>query len=225
VWLNALSPVLIGLGLLAFFLEFKLPSHGAFALVGAVLLGAVFLGHYVAGFSGHEPILVFAIGLILLALEAAFFHSAGFLGLVGLLMMFGSLVWSMADLWPNEPLTISGGVFIAPLLNVGLGAVIAVALSVAIARFLPRAWLWDKFVINATVSSVAQKAGGGSDVETDTLVGRRGLAMTALRPAGQIEIDGRRYEARAPLGTIDAGVAVVVTGREDFSLTVERADA
>jgi membrane-bound serine protease (ClpP class) len=225
VWLNEFSAGLIGLGLLAFFLEFKLPSHGAFALAGAVLLGAVFFGHYMAGFSGHEPILVFALGLILVALELAFFHSAGFLGLVGLFMMFGSLVWSMADLWPNQPLTISGGVFIAPLLNLGLGLVIAVVVAVAIARFLPRAWLWDRFVINATVSSVAQKSGGGSDVETTSLLGRRGLAMTALRPAGQIEIDGRRYEAKVAIGVIDPGMAVVVTGREDFALTVERADA
>ena len=225
VWLNALSAVLIGLGLLAFFLEFKLPSHGAFACTGAALLGLVFLGHFVAGFSGHEPILVFALGLVLVMLELAFFHSAGFLGLVGLLMMFGSLVWSMADLWPNQPLTFSGGVFIAPLLNLGLGLVIAVVVAVAIARFLPRAWLWDRFVIKATVSSAAQKAGGGSEVETDSLVGRRGLVMTALRPAGQIEIDGRRYEAKTAIGVIDPGMAVVVTGREDFALTVERADA
>jgi membrane-bound serine protease (ClpP class) len=223
VWLNEFSAVLIGLGLLAFFLEFKLPSHGAFALGGAVLLGAVFLGHYAAGFSGHEPILVFAIGLILVALELAFFHSAGFLGLIGLFMMFGSLVWSMADLWPNQPLTFSGGVFIAPLLNLGLGLVIAVVVAASIARFLPRAWLWDRLVIKATVSSVAQKAGGGSEIETDSLVGRRGLVMTALRPAGQVEIDGRRYEAKVAIGVLDPGVAVVVTGREDFALTVERA--
>jgi membrane-bound serine protease (ClpP class) len=224
VWLNEFSAVLIGLGLLAFFLEFKLPSHGAFVLAGAILLGLVFLGHYVAGFSGHEPILVFAIGLVLVALELAFFHSAGFLGLIGLFMMFGSLVWSMADLWPNQPLTFSGGVFIAPLLNLGLGLVIAVVVAVAIARFLPRAWLWDRLVINATVASVAQKASGGSEVETASLVGRRGLVMTALRPAGQIEINGRRYEAKVAIGVIDPGVAVVVTGREDFALTVERAD-
>ncbi len=225
VWLNAFSAALIGLGLLAFFIEFKMPSHGAFAMGGVLLLGLVFLGHYVAGFSGHKPVLIFAVGLILLALEMLFFHSAGFLGLVGLLMMFGSLVWSMADLWPNQPLTISGGVFLTPLLNLFFGLAIAVAVAAAIARFLPRAWLWDRFVINATVSSVAQKAGGASEIETDSLVGRRGLVMTALRPAGQIEIDGRRYEAKAPLGTIDAGVAVVVTGREDFALSVERADA
>ncbi|HXC02639.1 MAG TPA: hypothetical protein VNU49_08310, partial [Opitutaceae bacterium] len=160
VWLNEFSAVLIGLGLLAFFLEFKLPSHGAFVFTGAVLLGLVFLGHYVAGFSGHEPILVFAVGFILVAMELAFFHSAGFLGLVGLLMMFGSLVWSMADLWPNQPLTFSGGVFLAPLLNLGLGLVIAVVVAVAIARFLPRGLFLDRLVVGATVASSLQVAGG-----------------------------------------------------------------
>ncbi|HXB02844.1 MAG TPA: hypothetical protein VNV15_08515, partial [Opitutaceae bacterium] len=160
VWLNEFSAVLIGLGLLAFFLEFKLPSHGAFACTGAALLGLVFLGHYVAGFSGHEPILVFAVGFILVALELAFFHSAGFLGLVGLLMMFGSLVWSMADLWPNQPLTFSGGVFLVPLLNLSLGLVIAVVVAVAIARFLPRGLFLDRLVVGATVASSLQVAGG-----------------------------------------------------------------
>ncbi|MGA3008313.1 MAG: NfeD family protein, partial [Opitutaceae bacterium] len=100
----------------------------------------------------------------------------------------------------------------------------AVVFAAALARFLPRTWMWDKLVMKATVASSAQQAGAGSDVETDALVGRHGLAMTALRPAGQIEIDGRRYEAKSGLGTIDAGATVVVTGRDDFALTVERAD-
>ena len=218
VWLNEFSAVLIGLGLLAFFLEFKLPSHGAFVFTGAVLLGLVFLGHYVAGFSGHEPILVFAVGFILVAMELAFFHSAGFLGLVGLLMMFGSLVWSMADLWPNQPLTFSGGVFLVPLLNLSLGLVIAVVVAVAIARFLPRGLFLDRLVVGATVASSLQVAGG-------ELVGRHGVAVTALRPGGQIEIDGRRYEAQVALGAIDPGTTVVVTARSDFNLIVERKDA
>jgi membrane-bound serine protease (ClpP class) len=225
VWLNTFSAALIGLGLLAFFVEFKMPSHGAFALGGVVLLGLVFLGHYVAGFSGHEPILIFAVGLILLALEMIFFHSAGFLGVVGLLMMFGSLVWSMADLWPNEPLTFSGGLFLVPLLNLFFGLAIAVAFALGLVRFLPQTWMWNKLVLNATVASAAQQAGAATDGAMGALVGQRGVVVAALRPAGQIEIGGRRYEANTPLGTIEVGAAVVVTGCADFSLTVERADA
>lgn len=227
VWLNALSPVLIGLGLLALFIEFKTPGFGVFGTAGIALITLVFLGHFVAGFSGHEPLLFFALGAVLLALELVFFHSAGFLGVIGLLLMAGSIVWSMADLWPNEPLTFSGGVFIAPLLNLGLGTAIAVVLAVALIRFLPRGWFWDRLVIGATVSSSAQAAGGAPEaaVAVGALVGRRGVAMTALRPAGQIEIDGRRYEAQAALGVIDPGTAVVVTARSSFNLIVERADA
>lgn len=227
VWLNALSPVLIGLGLLALFIEFKTPGFGVFGTAGIALITLVFLGHFVAGFSGHEPLLVFALGAVLLALELVFFHSAGFLGVVGLLLMAGSIVWSMADLWPNEPLTFSGGVFLAPLLNLGLGTAIAMVLAVALMRFLPRGWFWDRLVIGATVSSAAQAAGGAPEAAAavSALVGRRGVAMTALRPAGQIEIDGRRYEAQAALGVIDPGMAVVVTARSNFNLIVERADA
>lgn len=225
VWLNKLSPVLIGLGLLAFFLEFKMPSHGAFALAGAGLIALVFVGHFVAGFSGHEPLIVFALGVILVALELMFFHSAGFLGLVGLLLMFGSIVWSMADLWPNQPVNFSGGVFLVPLINLTLGIVIAVALAAALARFLPKTWMWNRLVLSETVGSTAQKAGAAPEAAMDALVGRRGTAVTALRPAGQVEIDGRRYEAQAALGVIEPGMTVVVTQRSDFCLIVERTEA
>jgi membrane-bound ClpP family serine protease len=49
--------------------------------------------------------------------------------------------------------------------------------------------------------------------------------VTALRPAGQIEVDGHRYEALATLTAIDAGAGVVIRGRSDFGLLVEKADA
>jgi membrane-bound serine protease (ClpP class) len=55
VWLNAISPVLLGLGVLALFIEFKTPGFGVFGISGIVLLALVFLGGYVAGLSGHEP--------------------------------------------------------------------------------------------------------------------------------------------------------------------------
>ena len=39
-----------------------------------------------------------------------------------------------------------------------------------------------------------------------------------------MEIAGRRYEASVAVGVIDAGAAVVVCGRSDFGLVVEKAD-
>ena len=44
-----------------------------FGVVGILCLGVVFLGNYVAGFSGHEPMLFFILGLALVAVEIFFF--------------------------------------------------------------------------------------------------------------------------------------------------------
>ena len=65
VWLNAISTILLGVGLLALYIEFKTPGFGIFGIVGIICLAIVFLGSYVAGLSGHEPMLVFGLGLIL----------------------------------------------------------------------------------------------------------------------------------------------------------------
>ena len=58
-----------------------------------------------------------------------------------------------------------------------------------------------------------------------SLAGRQGVVVSALMPSGQIEIDGRRYEARVAVGTIEAGATVIVVRRGDFDLVVERAGA
>ena len=100
----------------------------------------MFLGSYVAGLSGHEPMLFFGLGVVMVAVEIFFFPGIVILALGGLVLMLGSLVWSMADLWPNEPLAVawSADAFVAPLGNVALGMVIAAGLAVAAEFFLSR---------------------------------------------------------------------------------------
>ncbi len=226
-YLTGLSPILLGLGLLALFIEFKTPGFGIFGIAGILLLAIVFLSNYVAGFSGHEPLLVFAVGLLLVALELFFFPGVIFVALLGLALMLGSLVWAMADIWPGQPLTVawSGDAFVAPLQNLGLGMVLAVVLGAALARYLPSGWVWDKLVVRSAVGGSAQVAGlsPGESAGVAALIGQRGVAVTVLRPSGQIELNGRRYEAIVEVGAIDAGDAVQVCGRTDFALIVEKA--
>ncbi len=225
VFLRSLAPILLGVGLLALYIEFKTPGFGAFGIAGIACLAVVFLSNYVAGLSGHEPMLVFGLGLVLVALEIFFMPGAVIFALSGLMLMLGSLVWSMADLWPNEPLSgaWSADVFTAPLANLGMGLAIAAGLGLAFARFLPRGWFIDKLIVHTTVGGAAQVAGGGveSSSALGGLVGSVGVAATSLRPGGQVEIDGRRYEARSELGAIERGATVVVRAHSDFGLIVE----
>ncbi len=226
-YLTVATPVLMGLGLLALFIEFKVPGHGWFGAVGVVLLGLVFFGHYVAGLSGHEPVLGFVLGLLLLAVEIFFLPGVFVLAAGGLTLMLGSLLWAMADLWPNEPLRLSGEAFIQPLGSLGLGLGIAVAAGGLLLRYLPKGLFWDKMILHAAVATSAQVAGVApqSAPGIDGLIGRRGIAATALHPGGQVEIDGRRYEAMVEVGDIAPGAPVLVRGRTDFALVVEKAGA
>lgn len=225
-YLNAIAPLLMGLGVLCLFIEFKTPGFGIFGIAGIGLLAVVFLGHYVAGFSGHEPMILFALGLLLLAIEVFFFPGIAVMAVSGVALMLGSLVWAMADIWPDQPLTIatSGDVFLRPLFNLGAGLALALVLGVVLARFLPKGWLWDRMVLQAAVGTAAQVAGKAPDLAANTagLIGQQGVVVTPLRPGGEVEIDGRRYQAQLELGTAAAGTPVVVIGRTDFGLKVER---
>ncbi len=229
VWLNAISSLLLGAGLLALYIEFKTPGFGVFGVVGIVCLAIVFLGSYVAGLSGHEPMLVFALGLALVAVEFFVFPGVIVFALTGLLLMLGSLVWSMADLWPNEPISVawSSDAFVRPLGNLGLGFAIAIALALALAKLLPRGWFFQRLAVSGASVGAAQAAGLPTSERTalpgtEGLVGRTGVAATGLYPSGQVEIEGRRFEARLEVGSAPAGTRIIVRRRTDFGLLVDR---
>ncbi|MBW7895283.1 MAG: ATP-dependent Clp protease proteolytic subunit [Opitutaceae bacterium] len=223
VALNAVVPLLLGLGLLALFIEFKTPGFGIFGIAGMVLLGLVFLSQFVAGFSGHEPVLIFALGLLLIAVEIFFFPGTVVMALSGVILMLGSLLWAMADIWPNEPVVISGDLFMGPLINLSLGLVVAIGGAVVVLRFLPRGWFWDRMILNAAVGQTQSAAIAAP--AASKLVGRTGVAATDLFPSGQVEIDGRRYEAKVGVGSIEAGQTVVVVAEQEFGLLVEAVEA
>ena len=225
-YLNGLTPILMGLGLVCMFIEFKTPGFGTFGITGLTLLGIVFFSQFVAGLSGHEPVLFFLLGVTLVVIELFVLPGMMVFVVSGVALMLGSLVWAMTDLWPGEPIPLSGDVFVRPLLNMMAGVVLAVVLFLALLKFLPQGGLWGRMVLDAVVAgeplAARALAGGGNDEPTASdLVGETGIAATGLFPSGQVDIGGRRYEARLAVGHADAGTPVRVTGLAEFGLAVE----
>jgi len=62
----------------------------------------------------------------------------------------------------------------------------------------------------------------GVDPEILHLKGKKGIAITTLRPSGKINIEGKNYDALAESGMIDKGTAIVVTKVETAQLYVEK---
>ncbi len=222
------SPVLMGLGLLGLFIEFKTPGFGWMGITGILLLLLVFFGHYAAGLSGHEPAALFVLGVALVLAELIFFPGVVVVALSGVCFMLVSLVWAGADLWPNEPLTVavSGDVFMRPALNLAIALLMAGGLFAVFLKYLPKTSLYRHLAVQGASEAPAQLAGLApqSVGELAGLVGRRGVAVTALFPSGEVEVGGRRYQAKLELGFVDANSPVIVTGHTDFGLRVEKAE-
>ncbi|MGA0853552.1 MAG: NfeD family protein [Luteolibacter sp.] len=222
-YLTSLTPILLGLGLLALFIEFKTPGFGVFGITGGILLGIVFFGHHVAGLSGHEPVLLFLLGVSLVIIEIFLFPGTMVAALTGVAMILASLVWMMLDLWPGEPVSISGDVLLRPLVNVMAGIVLAALSFVLLLRFLPKGGPWGGMVLESAVGGEpnAATADGVSSNSEENLIGQTGKAVTALFPSGQVELSGKRYEAKLAMGFAEAGTLVKVAGVSEFGLIVE----
>jgi membrane-bound serine protease (ClpP class) len=145
------------------------------------------------------------------------------MAVTGVMLMFGALVWSMVDYWPQQPIEWSGATFVRPATNILLGGALTVILALALARFLPKGWFFTRLAVAGQAGSTSQQAGlpPTATTKAHSLVGARGVVATGLFPSGQIEIEGRRYEARLDLGTAVAGTPVVVVRVSDFGLVVE----
>jgi len=223
-YITTFTPLLLAAGLLLLFIEFKTPGFGVFGIGGGILLGVVFFGHHAAGLSGHEPALFFALGLALIVIELFFLPGTFVLAISGGILMLGSLVWAMADFWPQEPLDFSGGVLVGPLANVLIGVTLAVVIFLVMLKYLPKGGLWGHMVLEGAVGGEPDGIHAINDsAVTDgvALIGKLGMAATALFPSGQVVIDGKRYEAKLDTGFAEAGTQIKVTGRLEFGLAVE----
>jgi membrane-bound serine protease (ClpP class) len=223
--LNGITPLLLGVGLVCLFIEFKTPGFGIFGIAGISLLGIIFFGQFAAGLSGHEPALYFLLGVSLVAAELFFFPGVAIVAVIGAALMLGSLVIAMTDLWPNEPIRFSGDALVLPLVNVLAGVVLAAVLFLVLLKYLPRGSFLNRMVLDAAIGGapVAGRALAGvpDDAGGLVLVGKTGIAATGLFPSGQVVIDEKRYEARLAVGSAAVGTPVRVVALGGFGLTVE----
>ena len=227
-WMNPLAPLLIGFGMLLLFIEFKTPGFGIFGIGGLILLGIFFISHYIAGLAGNEPIFFFVLGILLIALELFIFPGFLIFALSGIVLVLGSLLWTMIDYWPSGSdgeggpggFTITPEMLTEPLLQFTLGLSIAFAGALLVARFLKGSWIERQMVLESAAGGDSQAIRKERESQLPN-VGSEGTALTPLHPVGRVEVAGKRYEARCAVGSIERGERIRVVSSNDFDLVVE----
>lgn len=232
-YLDAIAPILLGLGFLLLFVEFKTPGFGIFGIAGLVLVAIVFASNYLAGLAGFEAILFFLLGLVFIVVDIFLLPGTFVFLVLGLCFILGSVLWSLSDIWPVPDGDSPGGFsFTVDMDSLWmalyeiLGAfVIALFGLWLIWRFLPSMPVYGRLVHSMAGPMPDPVVTGGSDSPGTTAlpdVGSTGVVVGPLHPLGEVEIEGRRYQATVPIGSLDRGTPVVVVGYRHFSLLVDK---
>lgn len=201
-WISAIAPLLILVGMVAIYIEIKTPGIGVPALVAVVCFGLYFIGNYAAGLAGWEDVVLFIIGVGLLAAEVFVIPGFGVVGVLGILFVLASLVLGMTQRLPGTPLWPQWADVQWPLLKVAFSFSGSVVVMALLARWLPETRLFKRVELTTTSPVPAAVSG--------VPVGATGVAETMLRPAGK----GRFGEALVDVVTegdlIEKGAAIRV---------------
>ena len=230
-YMDSIAPLLLGIGLLLLFIEFKTPGFGLFGISGLVLVGIVFASNYIAGLAGFEAILFFVLGLVLIVVDIFLLPGTFVFLILGLLFVIGSLLWSLSDIWPAPDGNGPGGVSFTvdpeslwmALYEVTGALAIALVGLWLVWRFLPSTPIYGRLVHSMAGAMPDPVVTGGSDVPGPSElpdIGSRGVVVAPLHPLGEVRINGIRYQATVDIGAVDKGTPIVVTGYKHFSLLV-----
>ena len=220
-WINAISPLLLLLGMVGLYLEFKTPGFGLPGVLGIAAFSLYFFGGYIAGLSGMEWVVVFVLGLVLLALELFVFPGVMLAGLAGIGFILVALVMAMVDLYPGQPTWPSFGQIRFPLAQV-VGSFLGAALVVwLLSKILPSTSIYGQMVSSSAsgVTSVAQQ----STLQAGR-VGQVGVAVSILRPGGKAQFGDAILDVMTQGELLEAGTQVRILRHSASEAVVERVD-
>lgn len=207
------------------YFELQTPGVGValFVAIGAAIL--YFAPLYLDGLAQYWEILLFIVGLILLALEVFVIPGFGVAGIAGIICTVAGLVLSLVG---NDGLsfeTVPTGQIATSLWMVTISLVASVALCIFLGNKFFKAKKGSPLA-RLTLETVQETSEGYVGVEKDAveaLVGHDGTASTDLRPGGKVVVDGVTYDAISDGTYIERGTAVRVTSTSSGQIVVSRA--
>mgnify|MGYP001604059165 CR=1 FL=1 len=225
----AVSGILILAGLLAAYMAYQAPGTGLMEAIAVVCFALVFFGHYLIGLAEVTEVLLFVLGMGLIAVEIFLLPGFGVFAISGAILILVSLIMSMQGFVipdmkgaPWQLVTLERNFIV-----VGLAFSLSLIIFVIIVRYLPSVPFFSHLILSADVKTSA----GFSSVAMDAapLLGKKGVVFTALRPVGKITMlddrgqqTGQNIEAVTGGDFINKGEAVVIIEIDGSRIVVEK---
>ena len=218
MWLNAISPLLLIIGIVGVYIEFKTPGFGLPGIIGVTAFVLYFLGGYVAGLSGLEWVAVFLLGLALVVVEMFVYPGTVAIGLAGAALMLVALVMAMVDIYPGMPQVPSLPQLRLPLQNLLLATAGGAVMVAILSRFLPKTPLY-RALVSQSASGVQTEI--AQEKLRAHLRGQIGTAISVLRPGGKAQFGDQIIDVMSQGDMIPKGTKVKIIGYSGTEAVVE----
>lgn len=211
LWL--VNPAVSGILLLLIFggiyFEFKAPGTLLPILLSITAAMLYFAPLYLEGLAANWEILIFAAGIVLILLEIFVVPGFGITGISGIILTIMGLTLALVRNINFDFTFVPKGSVAMSFLMVSVAMALPLLLLLAFGQKLFDSNAFKKMGVQAEMKT----ADGFSirDEAQQTLISQTGIAVTNLRPAGKVELNGVRYDAIADGSFIQSGTTVKVT--------------
>lgn len=209
------TSILLAVAMFGLITEVRTPGWGLGGTLALVALAIFFGSHLVIKLAEWQELALFVVGLGLLIVEAVAIPGFGLVGLAGIGAILASLVITQLgdfQLWSIEEIA----AVVARLAASMIGSFI---LSLVALRSLPKMAAFNRLVLSSETRAADGYVSSSREHDQDWL-GKEGVSVSELRPAGIALIDGRRLdvvtdgefvEAQQPVKIVEArGNRIVV---------------
>lgn len=196
--------LLLFMGIAGVIIELIVPGFGVPGILGITGFVLYFFGNYVAGFAGAETWVLFIIGIVMLVLEL-FIPSFGILGLLGSASLIVGVVGAA---YSTSHVALS----------LGIASVSALVVIIIVAVVFKKRGIWNRFILK---DALTKEKGYIPSPSKEGLLGKNGVSVTPLRPAGTVLIDGERLDVVTDGVFIGNNMAIHVVKVEGSRIVVK----
>lgn len=219
-----ISPVVSGILIMIIIggLYFELQTPGIGFPIAASVFAAMlyFMPLYIEGIATHWEIIIFIIGVILIALELFVIPGFGVAGISGIVLVVAGLALGMVDTNGFDMSNFPFRELVVALFIVIIASFVSLSLSFWISRKLFTTNTFGELALSTTQESAE---GYTAALESYTqMIGLEGVSKTVLRPSGKIMISDETFDATAESGFIEKGEPIKVTRYINSQLFVRK---
>jgi membrane-bound serine protease (ClpP class) len=222
IFLNPfISGILILVIIAGIYFEMQAPGMGFAGLAALVALILYLVPYYLNGLAANWEIILFFIGIMLIAVEVFVIPGFGVTGISGIFLTVGSLVLIMLNNDTFDFQFVAMNDILLALASALGGMLGGGILLLYIGSKLPESRFFSRVALTHTQDS---SSGYTSNTMKGTLLGKKGITHTVLRPSGKVMIDETIYDAYTRGDYVEKGRVVEVVSEDGTTLKVKASE-